>query len=53
MRHSDHISAFIASVQLDQEMTREQKGRALREAINHLEEVLDNYPDPDELEDEG
>lgn len=47
-RHSQHIIAFVASLQRDTILSREEKGRQLYEAIDFLEEVLGEggYPDP-------
>ncbi len=44
--HGQHISAFIRAVQTDDTITEAEKGRELYEAIDFLEEVLANYPDP-------
>lgn len=45
-RHSQHVLTFIVAVQTDSTLSREEKGRQLFEALNFLEEVLVNYPDP-------
>jgi hypothetical protein len=52
-RSSQHISSFIRDIQTDNTISREDKGRLFGEAIDALEEVASNYPDPDAEEGEG